>query len=97
MRSSPNYAPDGMASIGDTLGRHRPGTVRQQDWYDDGLVHNHNWAVTTNIGVMMGVAGRSFAGSVPSTSVDLRPRRSVDDTYDDGLVHNHDWARTTDR
>ena len=61
MRSQPVYAPDGMgmagrdperAAVGLTASTHDP-VLRQlmevvlpHDRHDDGLVHNHHWAVT---------------------------------------------------
>lgn len=51
------------------------------DFYDDGLVHSHNWANSTP-------PGGNHAESRRTTSVS----RSSHD-HDDGLVHEHGWAR----
>lgn len=101
MRSTPLYAPDGMASFG---------AVQAHDRYDDGLVHNHHWAVTAmpdqrdvdagyfDVGAVA-VSGRmsSAAGFTSVTSThQFQAYGAVhaDDRYDDGLVHNHEWAVT---
>lgn len=84
MRSTALYAPDGMTGAG---------MVRVEDRHDDGLVHNHAWAMSGKFDtVAKAVPGRmaSNASFVAPARVD----RSVhaDDRYDDGLVHNHHWA-----
>jgi hypothetical protein len=52
------------------------------DFYDDGLVHSHQWARNVAPG---GKPGDDRSGH--STS----PTRYE---HDDGLVHEHRWART---
>ena len=86
MRSTPLYAPDGMTSAG-----------LQAERFDDGLVHNHHWAVSADESY-----GGQFRGSAHQrrvlTDADtaaIRRRAAVPhdhDRHDDGLVHNHHWA-----
>jgi hypothetical protein len=87
--STPLYARDGMTGAG-----------RHAEHFDDGLVHNHHWAVTadeaypshgqssateTNRGrVLMGAEASSFQSRGNATH--------ARDRHDDGLVHNHEWA-----
>ena len=87
MLPTPLYAPDGMTSIG-----------RHTERFDDGLVHNHHWAVTaeeayprTSQGsVIRGHHGQPVAAAEAAR---FRGRRETpDDRHDDGLVHNHHWA-----
>jgi isocitrate lyase len=87
MRSTPLYAPDGMTGAG-----------RYAEHFDDGLVHNHHWAVTTDEAYpSQGSAvesgrGTGFAGA---SAIQSRGEATyADDRHDDGLVHNHDWAVT---
>lgn len=80
MRSTPVYAPDGMAGFS--------GTRTLLDRFDDGLVHNHNWAASSH-------DRPSQAGSagVPAGSrVRAYDTVQAHDRFDDGLVHNHAWA-----
>ena len=51
------------------------------DFYDDGLVHSHQWARNTPPG------GRHGEGS----NHGQKSHGSHD--HDDGLVHEHRWAR----
>jgi hypothetical protein len=72
------------------------------DRFDDGLVHNHHWAVT---------ADEAYPSQVHDGATDSRPPVSfaavavlpseshgtpthLYDSHDDGLVHNHEWAVT---
>jgi hypothetical protein len=57
-------------------------TAPSFDYYDDGLVHGHDWARNTPPGSR---AGESCRFGPPST-------KSAD--HDDGLVHEHRWARS---
>ncbi len=52
------------------------------DFYDDGLVHSHDWARNTPPG---GAHGDKSRG--------LQNQRATHD-HDDGLVHDHHWARS---
>ena len=89
MRLTQVYAPDGMAS-----------SSRHEDRFDDGLVHNHHWAVTTDEAYPChgrGAAaetehGYAFAGVVVSPMQSFGQTTHDHDRHDDGLVHNHDWA-----
>lgn len=51
------------------------------DFYDDGLVHSHDWSRATPPGVHHQDGRRASPA----------PRPSHD--HDDGLVHDHRWAR----
>jgi hypothetical protein len=87
MRSTPLYAPDGMA--GGEARWFQFEAVHAHERHDDGLVHNHNWAASDHRETAAPVwmpAIRTFAGSIETTRFD------DDDRYDDGLVHNHHWA-----
>jgi hypothetical protein len=48
------------------------------DRFDDGLVHGHDWA-------------REKPATPPRPKV---IRAAPEERYDDGLVHGHDWAST---
>jgi hypothetical protein len=80
MRSTPVYAPDGMSSFGTAAGA--------DDRFDEGLVHNHNWAASG--GETCAPTGH---GGMPAASR-FRAYDAVQahERMDDGLVHNHDWA-----
>jgi hypothetical protein len=52
------------------------------DFYDDGLVHGHDWSRSTPPG---GKHGEKSRGSQAG-------RQSHD--HDEGLVHDHRWARS---
>jgi hypothetical protein len=72
-------------------------TSQAHDRYDDGLVHNHNWATTDTFGATTTSEGtpftRAFTGSIDrARSQDYSTR--AQEPFDDGLVHNHDWAVT---
>ena len=90
-RSTPLYAPDGMASAG-----------RYADRFDDGLVHNHHWAVTADEAYPShghGSATETSRGQfVPRAEASPfqshRKATYAQDRHDDGLVHNHQWAVT---
>jgi hypothetical protein len=90
-RSTPLYAPDGMAGAG-----------RYADRFDDGLVHNHHWAVTADEAYpshSQGSAieashGRILARPEASPFQSYRKAPYAQDRHDDGLVHNHQWAVT---
>jgi hypothetical protein len=58
------------------------------DTYDDGLVHNHNWAAEppTRAGGIK-LHGEAMAAAMSAHPEDVEP-------FDDGLVHGHDWARS---
>ena len=97
MRSTALYAHDAL---------HAPDGMnhgsRQTDRFDDGLVHNHQWAVTSHeayprrsqASTMHSTHRRSFA-TIEASPVQSRgePARA-DHQHDDGLVHNHHWAVT---
>jgi hypothetical protein len=84
MRLNPLYAPDGIMS-----------GSRAAERFDDGLVHNHHWAVT---------ADEAYPSQAPLPATERPIRQDVSpfqshrglqhahDRHDDGLVHNHDWA-----
>jgi hypothetical protein len=80
MRSNTLYAPDGMTGAG-----------RPAQHFDDGLVHNHHWAVTTDEAYPS--HGRGFVIEI-SPLQSNSPTTPVHDNHDDGLVHNHHWAVT---
>ncbi len=50
------------------------------DFYDDGLVHSHNWSRSTPPG-----------GDHKERAAAARAKNAHD--HDDGLVHDHHWAR----
>jgi len=52
------------------------------DFYDDGLVHSHEWSRNTAPG---GKHGDKHRGAQPA-----RPTHD----HDEGLVHEHRWARS---
>ena len=52
------------------------------DFYDDGLVHSHDWARNTPPGGKPGDKTRT-----------AQHGRAAHD-HDDGLVHDHRWARS---
>ncbi|HYZ22116.1 MAG TPA: hypothetical protein VE690_08165 [Rhodopila sp.] len=97
MRTSPSlHTPDGMRTGSHDLRQGRlAGTVLAHERHDDGLVHNHAWAVTTNDS-----GGRAEGGYFDAAAMQAQAGRgmdaavSMDDRYDDGLVHNHRWAMT---
>jgi hypothetical protein len=51
------------------------------DFYDDGLVHSHDWSRSTPPG-----------GEHGDRSPAARAKKTHD--HDDGLVHDHRWARS---
>ena len=51
------------------------------DFYDDGLVHSHDWASATPPGVHHTETRRTIVA------------RARAHDHDDGLVHDHGWAR----
>jgi hypothetical protein len=91
MRLNPMYAPDGMIGAG------RSGDDRFGERFDDGLVHNHHWAVTADEAYPSQDQG-SETEYGRSTGFEASPFQSVGTTvlaydhHDDGLVHNHHWA-----
>ena len=103
MPSSPQYAPDGMTSAagdpdrsaGTSQGYAPPDSVLAQDRQDDGLVHNHGWAVSGRFDrVTKGISGGAkFATSAIVRSPKMESFHAHDEVWaDDGLVHNHAWA-----
>jgi hypothetical protein len=80
------YAPDGMAGGGHSAER-----------FDDGLVHNHHWAVSADETYPCH-GGGSAVENRSEWDFQASPAQSYDadahDRHDDGLVHNHDWAVT---
>jgi hypothetical protein len=52
------------------------------DFYDDGLVHSHDWSRSTPPGGAHGEKTR--AAQTKSATFD----------HDEGLVHDHRWARS---
>jgi hypothetical protein len=94
MRINPLYAPDGMMSAGSDLAGFSARAVAAHDRYDDGLVHNHNWASSEEgrgTGVFDSLHLDDTFGGLSATS---RSYDHSDDRFDDGLVHNHAWAVT---
>ncbi len=86
MRVNFLYAPDGMIGAGSSLER-----------FDDGLVHNHHWAVTADEAYPLqdqgsGTDHERSAGSAASPSQNMVYAAYPHDHHDDGLVHNHHWA-----
>src|SRR3978361_56928 len=87
MRPTPLYAPDGMTSAGG-----------HADRFDDGLVHNHHWAVTADEaypsqGSAAGFGREMVFSSAGNSSFQSHfTSTSSYDRHDDGLVHNHHWA-----
>lgn len=86
MRSTALYAPEGMAGFG-----------RHTERFDDGLVHNHHWAVTADDaypshdqGAVIDSAQAKFRAA--ETVRSHREAPFAYDRHDDGLVHNHAWA-----
>lgn len=89
MHISPVFAPDGMTNPGRGMQRH------DNDRFDDGLVHNHNWAVNADGDAMVTERGSfrpAYVGAMQPDRSDVRASSEADDRFDDGLVHNHDWA-----
>jgi hypothetical protein len=100
MRLNPLYAPDGMIG-GDRCDAGSSGAGSSHagssgERFDDGLVHNHHWAVTADEaypsqdqGSVTEYGRSSFEASdfqsVGTTGL-------AHDHHDDGLVHNHHWA-----
>lgn len=91
MRSIPLYAPDGMTGAG-----------RYAERFDDGLVHNHHWAVTAEEAypshsqgsAIASSRGRVLSGAEASPFQSHVETTCANDHHDDGLVHNHEWAVT---
>jgi hypothetical protein len=106
MRSTPLHAPNGVTNArGDTerfagiRKNYAPADgTRAEDRHDDGLVHNHGWAVSGKFDtVAKAVSGGTF--SISAFPGSTKPRELQDheavqanDHHDDGLVHNHEWA-----
>ncbi len=88
-RSTPLYAPDGMAN-----------GVRYADRFDDGLVHNHHWAVTADEAYPChsqeneAARGRAFTEAKAPPVQHRGSAAYHQDRHDDGLVHNHQWPMT---
>ena len=102
MRSTQLYAPDGMMRGSAPLGAEAE-RFAGNTWHDDGLVHNHNWAVGATMparhprpaggGYFGAVAMRVPASTEAARFHDEAVGHAVaEDDHDDGLVHNHDWA-----
>lgn len=81
MRSTQVYAPDGMTGFG-------AGRGRVDDRFDDGLVHNHNWAASAQDGP----SPAGSAGMPAGSRFRAYDAVQAHERFDDGLVHNHDWA-----
>jgi hypothetical protein len=96
MRLNPLYAPDGMVGAGRSDAG-RSDADRFGERFDDGLVHNHHWAVSADEAYPSQDQG-SVTEDGRSTGFEASPFRSVGTTvpaydhHDDGLVHNHHWA-----
>ena len=91
MRMTPLYAPDGMSSGG-----------RFTERFDDGLVHNHHWAVSADEAYPSHSQGSPMdTGHGRASTWDhvtgsrLGGAMNGHHHHDDGLVHNHDWAVTS--
>lgn len=96
MRPTPVYQPDGMTTAGFDYDRFTFVAVQAHERHDDGLVHNHNWAVSTSAD-----AKENYRSTRPSqmdggwtevVRLEGYSGSHHDDRYDDGLVHNHHWA-----
>ncbi len=91
MRLNPLYAPDGMAGAGSSF------AANSADRFDDGLVHNHHWAVTADEAYPSQDQG-SVTEYGRTAGFEASPFQSEGtvshayDHHDDGLVHNHHWA-----
>jgi hypothetical protein len=92
MRPTPLYAPDGLISTG-----------RYAEQFDDGLVHNHHWAVTTDEAYpcLSQDSATKSNHRIGFVETEVSPFQShgssatqSHDHHDDGLVHNHEWAVT---
>ena len=106
MRSTPLQAPDRMTSAGGNPERfagirqnYAPADAAQpEDRHDDGLVHNHGWAVSGKFDtVAKAVSGGTFSitafpGSTKARQLHDHEAVQANDHHDDGLVHNHEWA-----
>jgi hypothetical protein len=77
MRSTQVYAPDGMT-----------GFSAARENYDDGLVHNHNWAAASHDRP----SSAGFGGLPAANRFRAYDAVQAHERFDDGLVHNHDWA-----
>ena len=55
--------------------------------YDDGLVHGHNWAAEPPAPTSV----TKPQGAEIAASMSAHPEEEF---FDDGLVHSHDWARS---
>lgn len=89
MHITPVSAHNGMAHSGRIAQRY------EDDRFDDGLVHNHNWAVNADDDAMVTERGSfqpAYVGGMQPDRSDVRASSEADDRFDDGLVHNHDWA-----
>jgi hypothetical protein len=70
----------------------------QTERFDDGLVHNHHWAVSTDEAYPCNSQGSAMpshlGNSVAKADASGLHGETThpDDRHDDGLVHNHDWA-----
>ena len=80
MRSTAVYAPDGMTGFS--------AARAAIDYFDDGLVHNHNWAASSHDRP----ASAGFAGMPAASRFRAYDMVQAHERFDDGLVHNHDWA-----
>jgi hypothetical protein len=78
MRVNPLNGPNDMVSLG-----------RSTERFDDGLVHNHHWAVTADEAYP---AQRHNAVFEASPGHSAGTTELTHDHHDDGLVHNHHWA-----
>lgn len=101
-QTAPTYAPDGTSST--LVLSDRTGTARSHDFveteasahedgYDDGLVHRHEWAISSDTPSSMALPGVNEPPQFQDLSETEEPAHA--DDYDDGLVHRHEWAMAT--
>jgi hypothetical protein len=85
-----------MAGAGSTSQHFRFEAIAAHERHDDGLVHNHNWAATTDFPAMTilrdAALTRGLTGLTQEDRFFDRTAVQAHDHYDEGLVHNHDWA-----
>lgn len=92
MHTAPLFSPDGMTGAGRSAPRFDNAAMLADDRFDDGLVHNHNWAVASDLDVTASNRASCRPAFVGSMQADRHVPAQADDRFDDGLVHNHDWA-----
>jgi hypothetical protein len=84
MRSTRLHTQDGMSA-----------GFCHSERFDDGLVHNHHWAVTADEAYPSHRPASENHRGWAFTTTPMQNHEGeiqVFDRHDDGLVHNHDWA-----